>query len=299
LFSDFISQKLYFNEEFELDNSELCETMLQCHGISESTAKLLLLEQGVTRLVFKGTKLVSKDIGDWGGEWNIKTQMQVEENFQYRETPIHPVSIIEYAEKGLHHIGGTPPPGFLMPNHPELPVSCQYIGQISNIDPAFSWLPMPVLNLAYPLFASFGPMFMSYEQPDAPVILDIDFYDHPFKCVTRDSVIVYEKLHWNVASLRTDPNFGPEMLVGGFGWTGVPFWIQHPEWPRCPISGNLMKFVVSMDSTKAKAIEKHHLSQEDANIVHYLDTLNFWLEGALYVFMEPETKVVCMLIQNT
>ena len=42
-----------------------------------------------------------------------------------------------------------------------------------------------------------------------------------------------------------------------------------------------------------------HVGPEDPKIQHYLDTLNFWCDGDLFVFLEPESKIMCLLIQNT
>ena len=231
-------KKLYFNEEIILDGSELCETLLQKQGIDEKTAKLLLTDHCVTRLVFSGDKLVSKDEGDWGGEWNYKTQTEEEASFLYRDTPTHPVHIIDYVGSGFHQVGGSPPVGFQFPTHQDLPVSCQYIGKIFSKDPVFSWLPIPELHLTYPLFAAVGPLFMDYSEALSPTILPFKFYDHTFKSVTKDSIIEFEKLDWAVQGLQTNPVYDNQGLKSGFGWAGVPFWIQHPEWPRCPKTGH-------------------------------------------------------------
>ncbi len=291
-------KKLYFNEEFYLDDSELCQTFLQNQGIDEATAKLILLESFAMRLVFKGEKLLSKDTGD-GGEWgNTEIQDDTEAKFRYRDIPIHSVHIIEYQEHGLHHLGGKAPSGFQFPTHPNLPVSCQYIGKISNQDPLFQWLPVAELHIVYPLFASVDALFVDYAKPLAPQIIDPKVFEHNFRCVTTQSYIEFEKRNWVLGKLRTAPR-NREFIVSGQGRTGVPFWSQYSEWPRCPKSGRLMKFVAQIHTTDIKAVEKKGIGPENAEIQHYLDTLNFWCDGTLYIFMEPETKVVCMLIQSS
>ncbi len=289
-------KKLYFNEEFYLDDSDLCQIYLQNHGVDEATAKLLLLESFAMRLVFKGEKLLSKDTGD-GGEWlNIRIQDETEAKFRYRDIPIHPVYIIEYEEHGLHYLGGKAPSGFQFPTHPNLPVSCQYIGKISNQDPVFQWLPVAELHLIYPLFGAVDGFFVDYTEPLAPQIIEPKVFERNFQCVTTQSYIEFEKRNWVSGKLRTDPR-NREFVVSGQGNAGVASWSQYPEWPRCPKSGRLMKFVALINTTNIKAVEKQGIGPENADIQHYLDTMNFWCDGTLYIFIEPETKVVCMLIE--
>ena len=51
---------------------------------------------------------------------------------------------------------------------------------------------------------------------------------------------------------KTAISFNKGGLRYGFGNTGVAKWIQAPFYPRCPISGEEMKFLVSFDMDENK-----------------------------------------------
>lgn len=312
---------LYFLEEFNLvGDDKTCDLLFDTTSVDEKTA-LALLEGGahIMRLHFEDGRLTGKDVGDWGGpylvrslklidgewitiegpgdpskKWNLNCQQDFEVGFLCPEG-VSPLSILalDYAATGFHSIGGPIVPNFRLPTHPNLPASCQYIATISRHDPVFDWLPIETLHLAYPLFASVGPLFLDYSNPMAPEIIQCDLIEHTFQCVTTDTVLEYEQLFFSANELDDKP------LYSNLGQTGVPSWIQHPEDPRCPKSGKRMRFLFQMDCTNSKIVRKEGVGTEDADIQSYLDTINFWCDGLLYVFIEPETAVVCMLIQNT
>lgn len=284
--------------EFHLaEGDEICQLLLQTTGVDEMTAQLLLEESSVMRLNFEEGHLISKDVGDWGGDWNFGCQKEEEIGFPLAQTPIYQLGRFHYATYGLHSVGGVPPHGFQMPSHPDLPVSCQYIAKISQKDPVFNWIPFEVLHLVYPLFVSTGPLFMDYSNPLSPKIIETTvMMDHTFKCVTTKTILEYEHHSFEVKGLAEDPS---DCRNDNLGNTGIPFWIQHPEHPRCPVSGRLMRFLCSLESGISKIVRKENVGPEDASIQRYLDVINFWCDGCLFVFVEPETKIVCMLIQNT
>lgn len=84
-----------------------------------------------------------------------------------------------------------------------------------------------------------------------------------------------------------------------YGITGLPFWIQYPEIPRCPVSGRLMRFVCHLNSCLSIKIVQSTLSFTTKYAKDYCYDLRFWGSGTLYIFMEPETKIVGFLIQDT
>ncbi len=295
-------QQSYYYGEFTVrfDGSPYCEECLQTLFIDEETASLF--EQAgdsVHRADFEDGILVR--VEEYHGvEWQERELEPDEIGFQCRDIPIHSVFQFEYRNDGPHSFGGILPENFTMPSHPDLPVSMQYIGKFSKTDSRLGWLPFDELHLIYPLFASIGPLFFDYSEPLKPVILsDLKFIDHTFKCVTPDTYIEFEEKKFGSRPLELDPEYDNTSLKKGIGWGGVANWMQYPEIPRCPKSGSIMKFLAQFETTDIKAVRKVNVGPEDPQAQYYLDTLNFWCDGDLYIFFEPESKVLCLLIQNT
>ena len=83
------------------------------------------------------------------------------------------------------------------------------------------------------------------------------------------------------------------------GISGIPFWIQHPDIPKCPKTGNLMRFVCQINTLDSVKVNQSNLISKESYFPQYTKDLRFWGSGTLYVFMEPESKVVGLIIQDT
>ena len=291
----------YFTEySIRFDGSDSCERSLQTQAVTAEGARTLeKAGEYVMRVHFENDQLTRVE-EYYGVEWSDRELDPDEQDFRYRPIPVHPVFQLEYRAKGVHQLGGNCPDHFAMPHHPDLPVSIQYIGRISQSDPRFKWIPFDDLHLVYPLFAGMGPLFLDYSNPLEPVILnDFQSVHHTFKCVTPDTYIEFERKNFGGRPIALDTGYDIITLESGIGWGGVANWIQHPDIPRCPKSGNVMKFLAQFETTDLKTVKKVNVGPEDPQIQCYLDTLNFWCDGDLYIFLEPESKIVCLLIQNT
>ena len=58
-----------------------------------------------------------------------------------------------------------------------------------------------------------------------------------------------------------------------------------------------MKFVIQING--GLEAEKTNVNPKDEFYRHYYENMNFWGDGDLYFFYEPESKVGCYFIQNT
>lgn len=74
---------------------------------------------------------------------------------------------------------------------------------------------------------------------------------------------------------------------------GVPLWLQAPEIPVCPRSGKVMQFVVAIQS------DSEHIIVEPTGTKNlpFGNYLIFGDEGILYVFYQPESKVLFAVSQ--
>ena len=74
---------------------------------------------------------------------------------------------------------------------------------------------------------------------------------------------------------------------------GVPLWYQYPELPKCPKTGELMKFVCSISSTRRINIIKKGIFGDKITEKF----LMFGDMGTLYVFFHPISKIAYLTIQ--
>lgn len=198
---------------------------------------------------------------------------------------------------GLHQIGGDIPHGFKTPGN-EFPGGFQYLGFINKADKHFKWLPFS-LHLICPIFTDFDFIYLDYEDPNEPKLLyptntaDVTTaYDE----ITKDSYVIYNKANF---SLRRFNGITEDNEFDVIGIAGKPHWTQISEVPICPKSNKKMKFVCQLTSNNPiKAKDKNFKSNESYYEKLYTE-LNFWCDGDLKIFFEPNSKIACYFIQNT
>lgn len=200
-------------------------------------------------------------------------------------------------KEGLHQLGGDIPTDFLIPNN-EFLGGFQYLGCISNKDKFFEWLPFP-LHLISPIFTDFDFLFLDYENPLQPRLI------HPtnttditsaYEELTKDSYLIYNKERFSVEpfeGINEDNEFDVIAIAG------KPHWTQAAVTPSCPKSMMKMKFVCQlMSNGPITTKEKNFQVVNDYNEDLFTE-LNFWGDGDLKIFFEPESRVACYFIQNT
>lgn len=274
-----------------LNDSDECKRIMQTQVVTEADA------------VGIGTYIeLTYDDNDVLAETVVYMDNEIEENehinhnllqhkpigkFKYRELAPNVLYKLLEDANGVHHLGGEVPAGFTMPEA-KLAVPFQYLGRLNNTD-AFAWLPFP-LHLVCPIYLNFDKLFLDYSNPQHPVLINREemedagtSYDDDLN--TESEIVFAEK------RFHTAPS-------DWYGIAGVPKWIQYAEIPICPKNGKPMRFVCQLDGNGVKA-SRSNVTPHDEWYRRYYEELNFWGDGELYVFFEPESKTACYFIQNT
>ena len=199
------------------------------------------------------------------------------------ESEPHRLFWLRPSASGRHQLGGR------MPN--ELKFSTNdsfapiYLGHIDCKDSHFSWLSINKLHLFYPLDFYFEPTFVDYTNELNPELLS-DGGKLEFRPKEQLSSLTFEATS-NVTTEEVENEYDP------IHQCGVPLWYQYPELPKCPKTGELMKFVCSISSTKRiSVLKKGMLGMKKTD-----DILQFGDMGNLYVFFNPNSKIAYMTTQ--
>ena len=202
----------------------------------------------------------------------------------------HPIFEIDLTGEGENYLGGEPPAGFNMPKF-EFNAPFQYLGKLSKSDEAFNWLPFD-LHLIAPIYLNIWNFFIDYSDPNNPKVFDLEGLKETgtaYEDLKPDSEIIFKKESFK-AKRVTD--FG-----NGVGHTGSPNWIQYPRIPSCPKSGKTMRFLCQL--SEGPYTDRTNIHPKEEWYKQYFEYMNFWGDGDLFIFFEPESKIACFIIQNT
>ncbi|MCB0753319.1 MAG: hypothetical protein R2802_12885 [Flavobacteriaceae bacterium] len=274
--------------EAEFNGDEQCQKFLETQVIGKETANNIWSS---IELVFKNGKLSKAFNIDEG----FKTERKLKESevgFEFQSLVPNQIFNIHKASKSESYLGGEIPKEFSIPKF-EFNAPFQYLGKFSKSDEAFNWLPFD-LHLAAPIYLNFDKLFIDYSDPLNPKILNIEELkqtDNSYDDLKPDSEIVYEQVF-----ISTKKSTG----FDGLGHTGVPNWIQYPDIPTCPKSKKTMKFLCQLTYKVLDVKTKRtNINPKDEWYKQYFENMNFWGDGDLYIFFDPESKVACFVIQNT
>lgn len=243
-------------------------------------------------LVFQNDKLIKAyDIEE--GFKNERKLNEDEIGLRFQKLIPNQIYNLFQVSKSESYLGGEIPEEFSIPKF-NFNAPFQYLGKFSNTEEAFNWLPFD-LHLAAPIYLNFDKIFVDYSDPLNPIVLDIEKLkntDNSYEDLKPNSEIVFEKVY---IQARKSNDFGYE-----FGHTGVPNWIQSPEIPTCPKTKKTMKFLCQLSYGGPEIKTKRtNVNPKNDWYKQYFDKMNFWGDGDLFIFFNPESKIVCYLIQNT
>jgi len=274
--------------EVELNGDDACQKFINTQVIDEKTANTIWSS---IEIVFVDGKLIKANDIDEG----IKSERTLNENeLNFSFINIEPIQLYEFQKtsNSESYLGGEIPKDFTLPKF-KFNAPFQYLGKFSKSDKAFSWLPFDI-HLVAPIYLNFDKLFIDYSDPMNPKVLDIEKLretDNYYDDLKPNSEIVYEKTY---ISTRKSNDFGT-----GIGHSGVPSWIQYPEIPTCPNSEKTMRFLGQLKSVDAVKTKRTDVHPEDDWYVQYFEYMNFWGDGDLFIFFDPESKIACFIIQNT
>jgi hypothetical protein len=267
--------------DVELDGGEHCEDFIATQITTQETIKHL--STGI-ELVFENDKLVKAfDYDD--GKKKTRRLRKEEIGLAFKKYPENHIYQFTEASKGKHQLGGEAPKGFTIPACNSA-VPFQYLGYIDNTDSIFRWLPFKV-HLACPIYLNVSNVFVDYSDPMKPEVInreEVQAADTSYDELTKNSEIVFDS---------TKFNFVEDVEFAYIGNAGIPKWIQASDIPRCPKSGERMKFLCQLNG--GVGVKRSNVDDPGG----YFDEMNFWGDGDLFVFFQPESKVACYFIQNT
>jgi hypothetical protein len=197
------------------------------------------------------------------------------------------------SENGKHQIGGEVPLDFRIPDNVFIG-GFNYLGFIDNTDSFFSWLPFKV-NFIYPIYTNEYFVFLDYTNPLNPLLIepqDTSKSTSEFDKIDKNTKIIWEGVKVSVEAKSEVDEFE------SIGICGEPAWLQLNETPLCPKSRNRMKFLCQLGSFGEINVAFRNFTPSNA-MKEYFEKLNFWCDGNLNIFIEPSTRIMCYMMQNT
>ncbi|MEP0266851.1 hypothetical protein [Dokdonia sp.] len=273
--------------EAEFNGDEDCQKFIETQVIDKKTAYTVWSS---IELVFTDNKL-SKAYNHEEGQKTERKLNESEIGLEYTEIQPHQIFQLNKSRSSKSYLGGEAPSEFTTPTF-EFNAPFQYLGKFSKSDEPFAWLPFD-LHLVAPIYLNFDKLYIDYSDPMNPRVIDVETLsetDTSYDDLKPNSEIVYKKVY---VTGRKSNNYS-----NGVAHTGVPAWIQYPDIPTCPKSKKTMRFLCQITSDVVDT-ERTNVQPKDEWYKQYFNNMNFWGDGDLYIFFDPESKVACFIIQNT
>jgi len=274
--------------EAEFNGDEQCQKFLETQIIDKETAYNVWSS---IELIFKNGKLL-KAYNIEEGDRTERTLKPIEIGFEFQKLKVNQIYNLNQVTSSDSYLGGEIPKEFNIPKF-DFNAPFQYLGKFSKTEEAFNWLPFD-LHIAAPIYLNFDKLFIDYSDPLNPQVFNIEELkqtDNSYEDLKQNSEIVFEKIF---ITTKKEKGFG------GIGHTSVPNWIQYPDIPTCPKSKKTMKLLCQLtyDGIDLKT-KRTNVQPKEKWYNQYFEKMNFWGDGDLYIFFEPESKMMCFIIQHT
>ena len=284
----------------KLDGSDRCMSNLSAYAVSDEVAQYLLDEERrVLELVFAGKRLIGAR-GWMDGESQEIPLPTGSEKIGLQDVPQWPLyQLIESQTPTGSHVGGKPPKGLILPEA-DCIAPFQYLGTLTEDLAGLEWLPFD-LHIVGPVLNGYRQLMLDYRDPMKPKLVnesdsqlgDFDFAD---EVITIDKIrhMHLEIREIDLVSVAAD-NWSFDSGIEGH--IGIPNWLQPTALPAHPVSGRAMSFVCEfgfnlfVDFTSCSTMP---LSDFTGRLHDVFSSVSY---GSLYVFMEPETRMVCLMFQ--
>mgnify|MGYP000911792943 CR=1 FL=1 len=275
--------------EIDFVDPEQLTKILLTQGIDKSGFELFSEIQTATELVIDGNRIVESI---QHSEDNQETE-KMDISLPISDWPDRKAFYLEKDTNGIHNIGGPTPTSFKIPHHSSLKSNFIYIGTLDCSDPKFKWMNLEKLHISYPVFEGAFEIFLNYQDPNAPVLLNPETFDYSW---IDDNVKGVDKVQFVAQKYKTVDKVDIDELNGNdkdYLLCGVPLWYQYPQIPTCPKTGKVMQFVATINSDSDLGIQ----NENGVDNLPFGNRLIFGDEGHLYVFYEPESKVLYLNVQ--
>jgi len=301
-----MNRKQYFADwEFVIDGSPESHSELEAQHITENAAKFcnthLELEFNDSGALIDA-KHVDQQTGPAteGGLFRILQSKVTHGKHEYKEYRINrPYEFVRDAQ-GPNYLGGAPPTSFIAPKA-SMDFPFQYLGMLDKTDDAFS-LDFD-LHLICPIFLDyFDEIWIDYTDPLQPKIMNDEVLEkeHTQFDLVEGNEVIFEKINFSTSAWPAASRNG--------GHTGVAQWIQGPQIPVCPKTGKTMRLICQLGdgdllnvgierSIIPKTSVRNFTLPDDLD--KYLEKMDFWGAGDLYVFFCDESRIAYYIIQNT
>lgn len=283
----FSSKKSRFLAGWEIDfnNPDELKKILLTQGIDKKGFKYFGSVQTATELEIKNNQIL-KAIQHSAGSKEIE---EIDIELPISDWPDRKTFFLAKDSKGKHKIGGECPSDFVLPNCDNLKTPFIYIASIDTTDKNFDWIKLPRLDVAYPLYECNFGIFIDYSNPLNPKILNPDTFDDSWYDNSTKGINKVKFVEQRFSSVDMIDDFEDEESI----LCGVPLWYQAPEIPICPKTGEIMRFVCTINSdSKIELKDKNGIEN-----LPFADYLIFADYGNLFVFYQPDSKVLSLKIQ--
>jgi hypothetical protein len=265
---------------------------LLTHGVDFDGFNIFRKLQAGLELQIKGNKiekLFEHYTNQLGELWKELKGDNIE--LPITEWPDHKVFFLKKSREGNHVLGGEKPKELFIPDDELLETLFQYIGAIDCTDPLFSWIGIPKLYLVYPLYECNSGIFLDYNDPCKPKILNpetfsVDWYDPDMEEIGNIEFV--ENKYTLTKNIDEQKFYNDDLLI-----CGVPLWYQAPEIPICPQTQEYMKFVCTINSDLSIKI----INKENHGKIPFRDYLIFGDHGHLFVFFHPVSRILHLSAQ--
>lgn len=194
---------------------------------------------------------------------------------------------------GMHRIGGKAIDELQIPELESSPIV--YFGCLSHEENLLGILDFD-LHLICPMFLDLvHPVFFDHSIPNAPKLIRNGVnsnFEQLFEDIHASDYFEFEEKNF-----RFDFSKPPKMnsvYKGEIGFVGKPDWIQQPTWPTSPVNHKKMTFLFQLgDVDECKVVKGAEVLSKE-----YIDPYLHFGHGYLYVFYEPESKVVAYIAQT-
>lgn len=279
--------------EYDMTDSESLHKILSETRIDKSTAENL---ESAMKLVYKNG-ILSEMYSIEEGQYTDEEIGFTDKILTYRDYPIRKFMTLAFDENGMHQIGGSPPQDFQFPENNTI-TPYVYLGYLHNRDEVLEWLPIEYLHLVCPIYSDLGVIFLDYSSPNAPLLIKSESQNiigTAYEGLTPENTVEFGAYKASFREYTKEISFNSDNL----GFVGVPYFVQQSYIPICPISGREMKFLIQLESNDKVKLAKTDIYLKTESFRKYFEKLDFWGAGTLYIFIQPETKVVAFYIQNT